>query len=365
MTISRLIIRTGTRTALALIALISTGTLALGQQVDEDIEPWRLVRVFIEQTGSPREKVDREAFRARLAGELAERDLEAEIAGTWRRYVDVRIDTVVPLPPTVVTREPSEVDAAPRSDTLERVAVLATTYIDGNYDNSSFFLEHDSIWRITHLRSFPTDRQRVAITDRASAIDTTLENFMLSVRNEFVLLESDRDLARRFNEMILDDARGLARHLARSSAWNELLLGPLDAESIDPWFALDDSITSSESLIHSLNHNALDRLFRAGVTRIVRVQEGILFEIGRLEESSAGYLFGDTTQSLPTMAPDHYFSLSPLPSGWWLYRRSGLPGPRTGEGVALIDLRKMLEPAAVRDPEPEESVKEGLLIEKE
>ncbi len=352
---------TGATILLAL--LLVPGSSTCGQEVAVDIEPWRLVRVFIQQTGSPSEKVDRGAFASRLSGEMATLDIEREIAGRWQAYVDVKIDTLIPLSPRIRTTPAVEPGSRPQRDTLERLAIFATTYIDGNYDNSYFYLEHDSLWRITHLRQFPTLPERIAITDRARAIDTSNPDFMLAVKNEFVLLESDATRRLRFESEMRSDANGVVAQLSRAPSWQEIILGPIATAEIDPFYPLDDTVSAQHAFLHRLNLDALDRLYRNGITRIYRSSSGILFEIGGLGARSMGYIYRDSAATAPELHPDNMFMESPIDRAWSLYKQEATergPGIETGTGY---DLRTDLAPASSNVPDVE-SGKEDLLKEK-
>ena len=56
---------------------------------------------------------------------------------------------------TRITPALPESEDEDRLDTIERMAIYATTYVGGNYDNSYFFLERDSLWRIERFIEFP------------------------------------------------------------------------------------------------------------------------------------------------------------------------------------------------------------------
>lgn len=349
--------------AVLLLLLMSSGGSASAQEVESDIEPWRLVRVFIQETGSPSDEVDRSAFRSRLSGELAALDMESEIVGRWREFVDVTIDTLVPLSPRILTIPPLKVGNPPRYDTLRRLAVFATTYFDGNYDNSYFFLEQDSMWKITHLRQFPTLDERIAIADRAGAVDTTTPDFMLVVKNQFVLLESDRERRTRFDQEIRSDASSIIAQLDRAPTWREIVLGPIATEEIDPYYTLDEGVSSHDAFLHRLNLAALDRLYRNGITRIYRSAEGIALEIGGIGDKSTGYLYRDSTRSGVDLDPDNVFMTSPIDRHWSTYKTGVTPViVNSGEGVTY-DVRLNLE-SATSPAQPAGSGKEVLLREK-
>lgn len=289
------------------------------QDVPAGTEPWRLIRIFIEQTASPAEEVDRTAFAPRLGGRLAGLD-PASIAGRWPRYVDVKIDTVVWLEPYLRTIPPDPTEERPgRVDTLRRVAVWASTWISGNYDNSYFFLERDSIWRIVEWIDFPGPAERRAIVEAAAEIDTTRSDYIIRSRNLLNLLQSDRHHRSRFTEMRRDLVE-IGRQLSGSEAWSRIDLGSIPIDSIDPYAALDLPPSGPGRLLFRLNPSALNRLFQGGISRIVEVGNSVRFEIERFAGRSAGYLYLPEGKTLPAVDREADFLLVPLESGWWYYK---------------------------------------------
>src|SRR5690606_516082 len=129
----RPILGTGLGTLLllqVLSTLLLPGELR-SQDVQAGIEPWRLIRIFIEQTGSTLRTIDREPFAVRLGGRLAGLD-PTSIGGRWEKYSDVKIDTVVWLDPLFRSIPPDPEAKMPgRVDTIDRTAVWATVWNGG------------------------------------------------------------------------------------------------------------------------------------------------------------------------------------------------------------------------------------------
>ena len=348
------------------LLLILSATAAVAQRVDRDIEPWRLVRVFIEQTGSPSETIDREAFRERLVGRLDTVDVN-QFRGMWDRYVDVKIDTMIVLPSrSVVVPPPPGSERPPRVDTIERLAVYATTYIRGNYDNSYFFLEHDSLWKIDRFFRFPSAEDRLELTARGRDVDTTKDGFVHEIRSILNLLVDDRQQVDRYQEIRTDLAQ-LVPQLSRSKRWRCIRLATFDADEIDPFAALDDSFEQSNRFLYQLNLHACDRIYRAGITSIWRFPAGILFELGRSGEKSVGYLYQEEARI--ELNPDHFFALKPISSNWWFYKKKiGVEdgsNRRSGTYSLPEDLEKTVELTEVELARDTALTKRDLLREKE
>lgn len=316
------------------ILLLATASGLIAQDVDAGVEPWRLVRIFIEQTGSPLDDVDRARFATRLGGRLAGLD-PVSVKGHWGRYVDVKIDTVVRLDPLLrpISADPQR-KLPGRTDTLERVAVWATSFKGGNYDNSYFFLERDSIWRIVEWIEFPTTAERAAIVREADRLDTTREDYIVRRRTILSLLHHDILHRSRFPE-IAGDLDRLARQLSRITGWQRIELGAIPVDSLDPFAALDLPEGSRTAFLHRLNPAGLDRLFTGGIARILRHGAEIRFEIGRFGGRSVGYLWRppDTEEVRPD--PEGDFLLSPLGGRWWFYRSFHTPEQPAAELIRL------------------------------
>ena len=293
------------------------------QDVPAGTEPWRLIRIFIEQTGSTFENVDRAAFAPRLGGRLAGLD-PTSVAGRWVRYIDVKIDTVVRLTPRLRTVPPDpELKRPGRVDTLDRVAVWASTYISGSYDNSYFFLERDSIWRIVEWIDFPGTDERKAIVEAASAVDTTRTDWVVHSRNLLNLLNPDRHHREQFGVM-RRDLQEIAGQLSASDAWNRIDLGRIPIDSLDP-FAPLDLPESGPQILYRLNPAALDRLFLGGISRILTVGGSVRFELARFGGRSAGYLY-EPDGSAPGVDAEGDFLMVPLGERWWYYKSFRTPG---------------------------------------
>lgn len=296
------------------------------QQLPADARPWQLVRTLIQEIGAPGKNVDREAFRSRLTGEAALEDVE-ELRGRWQAYTDVNIDSIIVLPSTFrqIPANP-KAQLPPRTDTIERSLVYATTYVNGLYDNCYFFCERDSIWRIESWRQFPSPAQRTAIIAHVNNPDTALSGSFAARIHLSRLLLNDADLGLLFKD-IADDTEKIIPQLSRSAIWDRLDLAGIAFDSIDEYDGLQDNLDPVNRLFYRLNLSALQRLQEFGIAQILRVRgnidttEIILLELPSALGYSAGFAYAAAPQHLPSPTKDAFFALKPLTPNWWLFKR--------------------------------------------
>ena len=319
-----LVLLTGTQQILLLVValLLFGGNGSNAQTLPADTPAWELVKILIQETGSPSKSVDRQSFRDRLTGELAGTDPET-FRGTWPMYADVKIDTLIPLSPRLrlVPALPKEKIPA-RTDTIERAAVYATTYHGGIHDNAYFFLEKDSIWRIMAWRQFPNDHERGRIVEAIDRLDTGSASYFEQRIALTRLLSNDNAQTSLFKHLSAD-ADDIVGPLARTEAWRRYELGAIPFDSIDEYGGLDDDLSASDRLLHTLNIDALARLRTSGITSITNVSSdnGIVrLDIGSFEGEAMGYLYVPQGEATPTISPDRYYLLKPLAPHWYYFK---------------------------------------------
>lgn len=333
---------------LALLALLVFPSRGITQVVDKEIAPWDLVRTFLTETASPRSEVDRTAFSDRLSGELSGTDPRL-FEGRWPAWVDVRIDTTAELAPRIEQRR-ELVDDKPvvRVDTFERMWVAASTWLRRYHGEAYFFLERDSIWRITAIRELPSSMERTLINRRAENVQESTD--FSTVASMLNLLHSDADQITRFLE-IASDASGVSTRLLGLD--KRLTIDPvrIDTERLDPYFGLDDERTDDERMLLRMNLSSLDRIAAAGMSSLRFGSDStVRFELARLQDRSVGYLWATDQKRLPDLAPDGVFLLRSVGDGWYLYKGFLPPAEATVDLAGLI-----ARSIASSETEPEKS----------
>lgn len=308
------------------------------QDLPVDARPWQVVKEAVQVIGSPEKDVDRDDFQERLTGEAAAIGAE-NMRGVWQAYADVYIDTMIILPPRIVSapaptvqdKDNQQAKTTPQIvyDTTERAAVYITTYAEGKHRNFYFFCENDSIWRIESWREFPNNQQRQeiveTITDATTTTDTSHQHRFLQSIQLTRLLLTDKELSTLFAE-IQPDVNAVAWQLLRSDVWNKLDITNIAFDSIDEYDALDDNLSTFDQFFFRLNHAALERLRDAGVlyfTRPAKYNGALLIEIGRWAEHTLGFAYVAAPEDLPEISRDDFFALKPVANNWWLFKRNG------------------------------------------
>ncbi|MCE7935639.1 MAG: hypothetical protein DYG96_13765 [Chlorobi bacterium CHB2] len=137
------------------IMLCFGGRGALAQELPASASLEELLRVFITQTASPSDSINRSAFRPRLAGALA-RTSPARFKGTGFYDARMTLDSLIHLP---------------SGNGVIRVAAWVTVESWEGAENIYFTCVCDSLWKIERIARFPTLSQRRQIEESIRKFD--------------------------------------------------------------------------------------------------------------------------------------------------------------------------------------------------
>jgi len=295
---------------LHVVGAILPGRELGAQVVPEQASLRELISVFIAQTASPLESVDRLAFGPRLAGALAGTS-PVRFKGTIPEEAKAEIDTLVELG---------------EEGRIVRTAAYVTVRAVGECENLYFFLERDSIWRIDGLYRFPTPTQRKQLVESLAEVDTTSQ-YGRSLYGDIrrLLLPDDSLVARLADD--LGYAAKIVRPLMKGKLWRRFFLREVHLSGIDEYRELDDDIPPEQLLYYKLDRPAVERLkHHTGIVWIERDERypNALFMVGgSIGENSYGYIYADSPESIPAVSVDEFVMVRPVAEHWWLYKRVG------------------------------------------
>lgn len=294
---------------LTALPILQASSLA-AQVVPEHASLQELISVFVDQTASPRESVDRLSFGSRLTGTLTGTS-PVRFKGTLPEKAEADIDTLVELG---------------EQGAIVRTAAYVTVHAAGECENLYFFLECDSIWRIEGLYRFPTPAQRKQLTESLGEIDTTSAyGRSLYGDIERLLLPDDSLIARLAGD--LEYATKIARPLIRGKLWRRFFLREIHLSGIDEYRELDDDIPAEQLLFYKLNRPAVERLkHHTGIVWVERDERfpNALFLVGgSIGENSYGYIYADSSRAIPSVSADEFVMVRPVAENWWMYKRIG------------------------------------------
>lgn len=298
------------------------------QPLPSDARPWQVVKHLVQVIGSPEKGIDRDRFRDRLTGEAAAINPD-RLRGTWPAYVDVYIDTLITLEPSVVVipADPTTPEASDRYDTTEHAVVYITTYVGGANDNYYFYCSRDSLWKVESWRQFPTTEERTELVDmmRGATDSENPGQFLNSIAAGRTLLQ-DKELIALFRD-IHADAADVAPQLAASNSWELFPIQRIPFDSLDEYQALDGDLSPAERLFYRLNTSAMERLKAFGLRGISKPLPGtaaVSFDLASFLDHTIGYLYAQGPGDLPGISKDDFFMLKPMSERWWLYKRRGV-----------------------------------------
>lgn len=290
------------------IMLCFGGRGALAQELPASASLEELLRVFITQTASPSDSINRSAFRPRLAGALA-RTSPARFKGTGFYDARMTLDSLIHLP---------------SGNGVIRVAAWVTVESWEGAENIYFTCVCDSLWKIERIARFPTLSQRRQIEESIRKFDVR-SDYDRVLRDDLLrLLLPDHILAELLRDH-LAAATTVAERLAKSQQWDSFALRDFDFSAIDEYRELDDDITPQELMMYRLNRAAVQELReQGGIQKIERdsaYPEVLFFVGGMVGESSYGYLHAATPHALPNVWNHNVVMLKPVAPQWWLYKR--------------------------------------------
>ncbi|MBL7988149.1 MAG: hypothetical protein JNJ94_08805 [Chlorobi bacterium] len=269
-----------------------------------------LLNVFITQTASPLDSINRSAFRPRLAGTLA-RTSPVRFKGAVYHDARMTIDSLLHLP---------------SENGIIRVAAWVTVESWEGAENIYFTCICDSIWKIEGMARFPTLAQRRQIEESIRTFDAHSDYDRILRDDLLRLLLPDHILAELLRDH-LAAASTVAGRLAKSGQWSSFILRDFDFSKIDEYRELDDDITPQELTMYRLSRPAVQELReKVGIQKIERdsTHPGVLLFVGgSLGKSSYGYLHATTPLALPNISGQNYVMLQPVAPQWWLYKCLG------------------------------------------
>lgn len=293
-----------------MIVLCCGGSTMQAQAISPSASLEELLNVFITQTASPIDSINRSAFRPRLAGTLA-RTSPVRFKGAVYHDARMTIDSLIHLP---------------SENGVIRVAAWVTVESWEGAENIYFTCICDSIWKIEGMARFPTLAQRRQIEESIRKFDVRSDYDRILRDDLLRLLLPDRVLAELLHDN-LPAAATVAERLAGSQQWGSFTLRDFDFSKIDEYRELDDDITPQELTMYRLSRTAVQQLReQAGIQRIERdsTYPGVLFFVGgNVGESSYGYLHTATPLALPKISSQNYVMLKPVAPQWWLYKCMG------------------------------------------
>ena len=281
----------------------------VAQRVPRGATPRGVLFAFLNETASPVDSIDREAFRDRLAGEFAASDPRG-FRAMLPAGAKFRIDTIPNL-------------SHPNND-FSRVAAYVTVERGSERENWYLFCVGDSLWRIEALRRFPSQSQRAQIRESINQIDTTSPAYkLLRADLQRVLLPDDSLGAILTHNRA--DAEKVVEPLRQGKLWKDFSLRDVDFNKLEEYRELDDDIDDGEMIFYTLDRSALERLKKSiGLRRIERDPDhpGLIFFVtGQIERSTVGYVNCSDPSLLPAISRDGFIMLKPAGEHWWLYKR--------------------------------------------
>lgn len=293
-----------------MIVLCCSDLAVQAQELSQNASLEELLNVFITQTASPIDSINRSAFRSRLAGTLA-RTSPVRFKGAVYHDARMMIDSLIHLP---------------SENGVIRVAAWITLESWEGAENIYFTCVCDSIWKIEGMARFPTLAQRRQIEESIRKFDVRSDYDRILRDDLLRLLLPDRVLAELLQDH-LAAAITVAERLVASQQWGSFTLRDFDFSKIDEYRELDDDITPQELTMYRLSRTAVQQLReQAGIQKIERdsTYPGVLFFVGgNVGESSYGYLHTATPMALPKISNQNYVMLKPVAPQWWLYKCLG------------------------------------------